>query len=108
MVLGDQPDLEIVGTAASIAEAMAVSRENRPDVVVLDYRLPDGDGITGARQLRQMETPPAVVMLTARDDQETRVQAMAAGCSGFVTKGARLDQLADAVRAAVRPAPLGD
>ena len=103
VAMGDQPDIDVVGTAGSIAEAIAVTTEYRPDVVILDYRLPDGDGISGARQLRETSTPPAVVMLTARDDPQTRAEAFAAGCSGFVTKGAKLDQLADAVRAAARP-----
>jgi DNA-binding NarL/FixJ family response regulator len=99
-ILQDEPDLEIVGTATTIEEALRVTSETEPDVVVIDYRLPDGDGVTGARRIRQAVPGVKVVMLTARDDPATRDDALGAGCSGFVTKGAKLEQVTRAVRAA--------
>ena len=99
--LGPEPDLVVVGTAATIEEALRVAAETLPDVVVVDYRLPDGDGPTATRRLLQATPGLKVIMLTGRDDPAARVAAFEAGCCGFVAKGAKLDVLAVAVRAAV-------
>lgn len=99
-VMGLEPDLEVVGTAASIDEAIQVISGATPDVVVMDFRLPDGDGVTGTRRILETSPGVRVVMLTGRDDPATREQAREAGCSGYVVKGARLGNLADVVRAA--------
>ena len=96
-----EPDFEVVGSAMTIADALLVTAASDPDVVVIDYTLPDGDGAEGARRLRQATPDLRVIMLTGRDDEATRLEALDAGCCGFVAKGARLDQLARAVRAAV-------
>jgi DNA-binding NarL/FixJ family response regulator len=97
-VMRMEADVQVVGTATTIEEAVRVAEEVQPEVVVMDYRLPDGDGLTGTR--RVLETVPAakVVMLTGRDDPETRASAFEAGCSGFVAKGARLDELLSVIR----------
>jgi DNA-binding NarL/FixJ family response regulator len=98
-----QPDFDVVGSAMTIADALMVTAASDPDVVVIDYTLPDGDGAEGARRLRQATPDLRVIMLTGRDDEATRKAAFDAGCCGFVAKGARLDELAVAVRAAVNP-----
>lgn len=100
-----EPDLEVVGTAMTIEEALQATARSSPDVVVIDYWLPDGDGATGARRLREADPGVRVVMLTGRGDDDAREQAFAAGCSGFVAKGAKFDQLAHAVRAAAAADP---
>lgn len=101
-----EPDFEVVGTAMSIEAALRVTAESGPDVVVIDYRLPDGDGVEGTRRIRGIAPHAQVIMLTGMDDPATRADAFEAGCSGFVAKGARLDELARAIRAAAAvPSP---
>ena len=95
-----EPDFDVVGTAMTIDAALRLTGETAPDVVVIDYRLPDGDGVDGTRRIRALAPGAKVVMLTGTDDLATRDQAFEAGCSAFVTKGARLDELARAIRAA--------
>ncbi len=95
-----EPDFEVVGTATTLEAAIRLTTEKEPDVVVIDYRLPDGDGVVGTRQIRSIAPEARVVMLTGMDDPATRAEAFEAGCSGFVTKGARIDELARAVRTA--------
>ncbi len=103
-----EPGINVVGTAMTIEEALRATLDTIPDVVVIDYWLPDGDGASGTRQLRQALPGLRVVMLTGRDDAAARAEAFEAGCSGFVAKGARLDELARAVReAAAAPEPRG-
>ncbi len=97
-VLRMEADFEIVGTAMTIEEALRVAVDVKPDVVVMDYRLPDGDGLTGTRLVLDAVPGTKVVMLTGRDDPDTRASAFAAGCRGFVTKGARLDELIAVIR----------
>ena len=95
-----EPDFEVVGTATTLEAALRLTAETEPDVVVMDYRLPDGDGVIGTRQIRSIAPDARVVMLTGMDDPATRAEAFEAGCCGFVAKGARIDELAGAVRAA--------
>ena len=95
-----EPDFLVVGTATTIAAALEQTAAHAPDVVVIDYRLPDGDGILATRQILGIAPAARVVMLTGMDDPATRAEALAAGCSAFVTKGARIDELARAVRTA--------
>lgn len=99
-VMADEPGVEVVGTGGTIDEALDIASKMRPDVVLMDYRLPDGDGAQGARALRHRLPDVKVIMLTGRDDEATRAEAAAAGCVGFVAKGARLDRVAETVRAA--------
>jgi DNA-binding NarL/FixJ family response regulator len=97
-VLRMEEDVEVVGTATTIEDAIRVAEEVQPEVVVMDYRLPDGDGLTGTRRMHEILPAAKVVMLTGRDDPDTRALAFQAGCSGFVTKGARLDELLRVIR----------
>jgi DNA-binding NarL/FixJ family response regulator len=95
-----EADFEVVGTAMTIEAALEQAATHRPDVVVIDYRLPDGDGAVAARQIRRIAPDVRVVMLTGMDDPATRAEAFDAGCSAFVAKGARIDELARMVRTA--------
>jgi DNA-binding NarL/FixJ family response regulator len=100
-----EPGFEVVGTAMTIAGALEAAAAHRPHVVVIDYRLPDGDGVLATRKIRELVPDARVVMLTGMDDPATRAEAFEAGCSAFVAKGARIDELARAVRtAAAAPA----
>ncbi|MFC7877774.1 response regulator [Isoptericola sp. NPDC057391] len=96
-LLGMEPDLEVVGTAGTAAEALARVPALRPDVVVLDVRLPDGDGVTVCRELRS-RTDVAVLMLTSFDDDQSLFDAILAGASGYVLKQVRGTDLVAGIR----------
>ena len=92
-------DLEVAGEAASAREAMARIPAVRPDVVVLDVRLPDGNGIEICREIRSAHPEIRVLFLTAYGDDQTVIQAIAAGASGFVMKKTKSAGLVAAIRA---------
>jgi DNA-binding NarL/FixJ family response regulator len=97
-LLDTQPDLAVVATAANGAEAVAVCRAQRPDVVLMDVRMPVMDGIEATRRLSADDHPPRVLMLTTFDLDEHVFDALAAGASGFLLKDATAERLFDAVR----------
>ncbi|MFD6176682.1 MULTISPECIES: response regulator [unclassified Isoptericola] len=96
-LLGMEDDLEVVGVAGTAAEALARVPALRPDVVVLDVRLPDGDGVSVCRELRS-RTDVAVLMLTSFDDDESLFDAILAGASGYVLKQVRGTDLVAGIR----------
>jgi DNA-binding NarL/FixJ family response regulator len=95
-------DLDVRGTASSVASGIALVERTHPDVVLMDYHLPDGDGgaATAAIKTRWPET--VVIMLTGSGAQEALAKAIEAGCSGFLVKEVSGLDLAAAIRAAVR------
>ena len=100
-LLGTQPGIEVVGEASTGAGAVAESARLVPDVVVMDIRMPDTDGIQATAQvLRQAGTPspPRVLVLTTYDTDEYVFDALAAGASGFLLKDARPEDLIEGVR----------
>jgi DNA-binding NarL/FixJ family response regulator len=98
-ILGGQPDLEVVGEAADGIEAVEQAARTRPDVVVMDVRMPRLDGIAATRRLlARARTPPRVLVLTTFDDDEYIYEALRAGASGFLLKTAPPRELAGAVR----------
>jgi DNA-binding NarL/FixJ family response regulator len=99
LILQTQPDIEVVGEAADGREAVARTREQRPDVVLMDIRMPGMDGLEATRRLMTTQNPPRVLMLTTFDLDEYVYDALRAGASGFLLKDVRPEQLADAVRA---------
>lgn len=99
VALEAEHDLTVVGLAGSGRQALDLATDCRPDVVVLDYRLPGDDGIRVAQQLRQALPEVRIVMLTGQEDDSLLRSALSAGCSGFVTKDKGIDHLVDAVRA---------
>ncbi len=99
-ILGDEPDITVVASVRSAEAALETAIRVRPDVVIMDYRLPDATGIDGTRQLRAMDDPPAVVMVTSVADRHVLAQALEAGCAGFASKSASSADLVGAVRAA--------
>jgi DNA-binding NarL/FixJ family response regulator len=98
--LGDEPDIEVVGVAMTLATAEEVVGFTKPDVVVMDYGLPDGDGAEGTRRVRRLSPATNVVMLTATTDDHALADALGAGCCGFISKGGPLADLIHAVKAA--------
>ena len=100
LVLDDQPDITTVGVAGTIAKAKALIVTTTPDVVLLDHRLPDGDGVAAIRELRRLRPSAEVVMLTASAADHVLVAAIEAGAAGFVSKTRGLADVTAAVRAA--------
>src|SRR4051812_46399059 len=88
-LIDQQPDLHVVGEAATAAEALAIAPLLTPDVAVLDVRLPDGDGIEVCRELRATLPSLACLVLTSYADDEAMVAAVMAGAAGYVLKQIR-------------------
>jgi len=98
-ILAGQPDMEVVGEAADGAEAVELARTNRPDVVVMDIRMPRLDGIAATRLLLERYASPARVLMLTTFNQEAYVyDALRAGASGFLLKSAPPRELAGAIR----------
>jgi DNA-binding NarL/FixJ family response regulator len=98
-LLDTQPDFTVLGTASDGSEAVRVCRELRPDVVLMDVRMPSLDGIEATRQLADAEEPgPRVLILTTFDLDEYVFDALRAGASGFLLKDVTAERLFDAVR----------
>ncbi len=98
-VLGQEPDIEVVGVAGTVAEAKNLIRE-RLDVVLMDYRLPDGTGADATRAIKTRWPGARVVMLTALADDETVLESIQAGADGYLTKDRALEDVVTAVRSA--------
>jgi DNA-binding NarL/FixJ family response regulator len=98
MLLDFQPDLEVVGEAADGLAAVEVATRTRPDVVLMDVRMPRCDGIEAARRIVAALPETAVVVLTTFDDDASLAEALRAGVSGFLLKVAPPEQLLHAVR----------
>ena len=84
--LGLEDDLRVVGVAGSVADARRGITTYEPDVVLMDFELPDGDGVEATEHIKRYAPAVKVVMLTGRTDHAAMVRALSAGCSGFVTK----------------------
>ena len=98
MILDAQPDMEVVGEAQDGREALRAVSELRPDVVLMDIRMPEMDGLETTRRIVIDEDAPRVLMLTTFDMNEYVYEAMKSGASGFLLKDVKPEQLADAVR----------
>ncbi|MEV6166352.1 response regulator transcription factor [Streptomyces sp. NPDC052052] len=93
-----QDDIEVVGEAADGAEGVARAEQLRPDVVLMDIKMPGTDGIEALRRLRELENPAKVLIVTSFTEQRTVVPALRAGASGYVYKDIDPDALAGAIR----------
>jgi DNA-binding NarL/FixJ family response regulator len=99
MILRAEPDIEVVGEAADGAEAIALSRELDPDVVLMDVRMPNVDGIEATRRIIDgSQRAPRVLVLTTFDLDEYVFEALRAGASGFLLKDAPEEQLVSGIR----------
>jgi DNA-binding NarL/FixJ family response regulator len=97
-ILGGQPDLAVVAEAADGVEALEQAARTRPDVVVMDVRMPRMDGIDATREIATLAEPPAVLVLTTFDVDEHVYDALRAGASGFLLKDAPPEDLVTAIR----------
>jgi DNA-binding NarL/FixJ family response regulator len=98
VILSAEPDLEVVGEAADGLEAIEGSRALRPNVVLMDIRMPGLDGIAATRRIANGESAPRVLILTTFDLDRSVYEALRAGASGFLLKDAGADELMHAVR----------
>ncbi len=98
ILLNAQPDIEVVGEAVDGQEAVAISAELRPDVVLMDVRMPVMDGLAATRLIRAGDDPPRVLVLTTFDLDDYVYEALRAGASGFLLKDASAQELSNAVR----------
>ena len=98
MILGTAPDIEVVATCTG-QDALAVVQRTRPQVVLLDIRMPDVDGLTLLRRIRALPDGPYVAMLTTFDTDEYLDQAIGLGAGGFLLKDTEPELLARSVRA---------
>ena len=102
-ILSAEPDLEVVGEAATGAEAVAVVREVRPAVVLMDVRMPEIDGIRATdRILGTLDGPPRIVVVTTFENDSYVYDALRAGAAGFLLKRVDADALVQAVRLVAR------
>jgi DNA-binding NarL/FixJ family response regulator len=95
-----EPDLTVVAQAGTADQAFEKAAACRPDVVLMDFRLPDRDGIVASREIREVVTTAEFVMMTASLEHPVVAEAMEAGFSGFVVKSSGIRELLTAVRAA--------
>ncbi|MFF8597068.1 response regulator [Streptomyces sp. NPDC015220] len=98
VIMADHPDLEVVGEAATGAEAVQLARDAGPDVVVMDIRMPGMDGIEATRLITAGSATTRVLVLTTFDEDDHVYGALRAGASGFVVKDMALDDILAAIR----------
>ncbi|MGA8297200.1 MAG: response regulator transcription factor [Acidimicrobiales bacterium] len=101
-LLSGHSDIEVVGTAATVAETLELVDRTHPDVLLLDYRLPDGDGASATSEVLRRSPSTRVVMLSAVGGDELLARSIEAGCSGFLPKDRSGEEVVQAVRAAAR------
>ncbi|MBD0422728.1 response regulator transcription factor [Streptomyces sp. TRM S81-3] len=107
-LLDDEPDITVVGEAATVEQALVRVPALRPDVAVLDVRLPDGDGVTVCRELLSRMPDLACLMLTSFDDEDALLDSIMAGAAGYVLKQIEGSDLVSAVRTVARGQSLLD
>jgi len=97
-LVSDQPDMVMIGTADSVAEAIAQARELAPDIVLLDFRLPDGTGAEAGIRIRELVSETRLIFLSRDDSEAAQVAAIEAGASAFVHKSRAADEVIETIR----------
>jgi len=99
MIIDNEPDMTVVGEAGTGSEATEVAARSHPDVILMDIRMPDLDGIEATRRLTETDqNGPAVLVLTTFDDDENVFESLKAGAAGFLLKDAEPETLLGAIR----------
>src|SRR5579872_3939376 len=97
-LINDQPDMAVVGHAASVADSLARTVELKPDLVVVDFRLTDVTGADAATAIRQIRPEAKIIFLTREDSDAARFAALEAGASAFIHKSRAAQEVVDAIR----------
>jgi DNA-binding NarL/FixJ family response regulator len=98
-IINNEPDMEVVAEAANGIQAIELFNKHKPDLVLLDSRMPHKDGVQAAKEIREKHAEARILMLTAFDGDEDIHKALTAGASGYVLKGSTGEQLVPALRA---------
>jgi DNA-binding NarL/FixJ family response regulator len=106
LMLGGQADIEVVGEAADGRRGLELAAALRPDVVLMDIRMPDLNGLEATRELHSHPHPPRVIVLTTFDADEHVVEALAVGADGFLLKDTPPAQILEAIRRVVDDEPM--
>src|SRR5918992_1791046 len=101
-MLGDEPGLEVVGEAATGREALELCRSLEPDLVLMDVRMPEMDGLEATRAIKGELPSTSVLMVTMHENPDYLMEALSAGAAGYVLKGASGDRLVDAINRTMR------
>ena len=101
-LLASQPDVQVVGEAGTAADALSAAIELQPDVVLMDVSMPGGSGLGATKQIRSACPAVRVLILTIHDREDYLYEALRAGASGYVLKGADIQELLQAVRSAAK------
>jgi len=107
-LLSTAPGLSIVAEAGTVAEALVEARRTKPDVVVMDVRLPDGSGVEACRAIRSERSETRVLMLTSFADDEAVVSSVMAGAAGYLLKNTEPERLIEAIELVARGESLLD
>ena len=98
MVLGDEPDIELVGEASDGEEAVQKAAEVMPDIVLMDVRMPKRSGIEATAEIKELMPHVKILMLTISDEETDLYDAIKAGASGYLLKEIPIEEVADAIR----------
>jgi DNA-binding NarL/FixJ family response regulator len=101
-ILSAEADIELAGTASNVVDALAMVERHRPDVVLMDYLLPDGDGVEATKKILRRWPETKILMMSGSDASDVHILAFAAGCVGFLAKNRPWGEVVSAVRAAAR------
>jgi DNA-binding NarL/FixJ family response regulator len=101
-ILSAEADIELAGTASNVVDAMVMVERHRPHVVLMDYVLPDGDGVEATKKILKRWPETKILMMSGSEVPDVHILAFAAGCVGFLAKTRPWGEVVDAVRAASR------
>jgi DNA-binding NarL/FixJ family response regulator len=101
LILEGEPDLEVVGEAVNGRHALELCRRLRPDLVLMDVRMPEMDGLTATREIKKEMPAISVLVVSAYESEDYRREAASAGATDYILKDAERRQLLEAVRAAL-------
>ena len=99
-LLTEYSDINVLGVATTVADAVAKASLLKPDLVLMDYRLPDGDGAQASERIRSLLPDTAILFLSADPSEASIMRAVEAGASGYVSKGASAEELVNSIRKA--------
>jgi len=101
-ILSAEADIELVGTASNVVDALVMVERHQPHVVLMDYLLPDGDGVEATKKILERWPETKILMMSGSEVFDVHIKAFAAGCVGFLAKNRPWGEVVGAVRAASR------